>query len=267
MFNGLCCGFVERGLLRGEAPRRIWAAGRRGGDQQIQAGPRVLAVTLPRSPPGRRTFPRSYFPQENLFQLVPSSRTKSFNGDSKLSTLQYDEYRPKWWDNCEKGLQVFSSSPTKARNGECVQAASVWGLHTKLGHCDRLSCWPPAKLPPCERPSLPPPSGAGCARPASARNTGAMRCRSAWPRADSGSGLSCCSSLAGLQKIACVGDSQCAHAAEASRRLGSKCVERRRSVAHIAATPAPRDGVAGALVRRDCPRCRNRGILGLFNDG
>ncbi|NXU76802.1 M3K3 kinase, partial [Oreotrochilus melanogaster] len=80
---------------------------------------------------GRRTFPRSYFPQENLFQLVPSSRTKSFNGDNKLSTLQYEEYRPKWWNNCEKGLQVFSTSPTKARNS--LQAPVNWRLGKLLG--------------------------------------------------------------------------------------------------------------------------------------
>ncbi|NWX84543.1 M3K3 kinase, partial [Nothoprocta pentlandii] len=80
---------------------------------------------------GRRTFPRSYFPQENLFQLVPSSRTKSFNGDSKLSTLQYSEYRPKWRSNCEKGLQVFSTSPPKARNS--LQAPVNWRLGKLLG--------------------------------------------------------------------------------------------------------------------------------------
>ncbi|NXA35813.1 M3K3 kinase, partial [Eudromia elegans] len=77
---------------------------------------------------GRRTFPRSYFPQENLFQLVPSSRTKSFNGDSKQSTLQYNEYRPKWWS---KGLQVFSTSPPKARNS--LQAPVNWRLGKLLG--------------------------------------------------------------------------------------------------------------------------------------
>ncbi|KAF2983631.1 hypothetical protein EK904_005559 [Melospiza melodia maxima] len=80
---------------------------------------------------GRRTFPRSYFPQENLFQLVPSSRTKSFTGDSKLSTLQYDEYRPKCWNNFEKGLQAFSTSPTKARNS--LQAPVNWRLGKLLG--------------------------------------------------------------------------------------------------------------------------------------
>lgn len=39
---------------------------------------------------GRRTLPRSFMPQENLFQLVPSSRTRSYNGDS---TLQYGDLR------------------------------------------------------------------------------------------------------------------------------------------------------------------------------
>uniref|UniRef100_A0A8C9YMT6 Mitogen-activated protein kinase kinase kinase 22 n=1 Tax=Sander lucioperca TaxID=283035 RepID=A0A8C9YMT6_SANLU len=39
----------------------------------------------------RRTLPRSFMPQENLFQLVPSSRTRSYNGDS--STLQYSDLR------------------------------------------------------------------------------------------------------------------------------------------------------------------------------
>uniref|UniRef100_A0A3B3UQZ3 Mitogen-activated protein kinase kinase kinase 22 n=1 Tax=Poecilia latipinna TaxID=48699 RepID=A0A3B3UQZ3_9TELE len=34
---------------------------------------------------GRRTLPRSFMPQENLFQLVPSSRTRSYNGDSSLT--------------------------------------------------------------------------------------------------------------------------------------------------------------------------------------
>uniref|UniRef100_A0A8C2HMV9 Mitogen-activated protein kinase kinase kinase 22 n=1 Tax=Cyprinus carpio TaxID=7962 RepID=A0A8C2HMV9_CYPCA len=32
----------------------------------------------------RRTFPRSFMPQENMFQLVPSSRTRSYNGESTL---------------------------------------------------------------------------------------------------------------------------------------------------------------------------------------
>ncbi|XP_036377186.1 mitogen-activated protein kinase kinase kinase 22 isoform X1 [Megalops cyprinoides] len=40
---------------------------------------------------GRRTFPRSFMPQENLFQLVPSSRTRSYNGDGPL---QYSDWTP-----------------------------------------------------------------------------------------------------------------------------------------------------------------------------
>lgn len=39
---------------------------------------------------GRRTLPRSFMPQENLFQLVPSSRTRSYNGDG---ALQYSDLR------------------------------------------------------------------------------------------------------------------------------------------------------------------------------
>ncbi|KAJ3611634.1 hypothetical protein NHX12_021649 [Muraenolepis orangiensis] len=39
---------------------------------------------------GRRTFPRSFMPQENLFQLVPSSRTRSYNGDN---SPQYGDLR------------------------------------------------------------------------------------------------------------------------------------------------------------------------------
>ncbi|XP_067834860.1 mitogen-activated protein kinase kinase kinase 22 isoform X2 [Heptranchias perlo] len=55
---------------------------------------------------GRRTFPRSFIHQENLFQLVPSSRSHSTNGESMGSTLQYDESRTIRWSsedrNCLK---------------------------------------------------------------------------------------------------------------------------------------------------------------------
>ncbi|NXY70885.1 M3K3 kinase, partial [Glareola pratincola] len=81
---------------------------------------------------GRRTFPRSYFPQENLFQLVPSSRTKSFNGDSKLSTLQYDEYRPKWWNNSEK-ISLLCSSLNPFLSPVALQAPVNWRLGKLLG--------------------------------------------------------------------------------------------------------------------------------------
>ncbi|NXN21973.1 M3K3 kinase, partial [Nycticryphes semicollaris] len=78
---------------------------------------------------GRRTFPRSYFPQENLFQLVPSSRTKSFNGDSKLSTLQYDEYRPKWWNN----FSLLCASLNPLLFPIALQAPVNWRLGKLLG--------------------------------------------------------------------------------------------------------------------------------------
>ncbi|NWT43471.1 M3K3 kinase, partial [Rissa tridactyla] len=78
---------------------------------------------------GRRTFPRSYFPQENLFQLVPSSRTKSFNGDSKLSTLQYNEYRPKWWNN----FSLLCSSLNPLLSPVALQAPVNWRLGKLLG--------------------------------------------------------------------------------------------------------------------------------------
>lgn len=50
-----------------------------------------------------------------------------------------------------------------------------------------------------------------------------VHCISTWPCAESMCGVSWCSSLAELQKIACVLDCQCAHAAETSRRLGCIC--------------------------------------------
>ncbi|NXC99172.1 M3K3 kinase, partial [Certhia familiaris] len=78
---------------------------------------------------GRRTFPRSYFPQENLFQLVPSSRTKSFTGDSKLSTLQYDEYRPKCWNN----FSLLCSSLNPLLSPVALQAPVNWRLGKLLG--------------------------------------------------------------------------------------------------------------------------------------
>ncbi|NWY41774.1 M3K3 kinase, partial [Sylvia atricapilla] len=78
---------------------------------------------------GRRTFPRSYFPQENLFQLVPSSRTKSFTGDSKLSTLQYDEYRPKCWNN----FSLLCPSPNPLLSPAALQAPVNWRLGKLLG--------------------------------------------------------------------------------------------------------------------------------------
>ncbi|KAH0627629.1 hypothetical protein JD844_003634 [Phrynosoma platyrhinos] len=80
---------------------------------------------------GRRTFPRSYVPPQNLFQLLPSSRTKSFNGD-KLVTLRYEERGGnKWWHNCDKIFQGFGSPPDKTRN--TLQAPVNWRLGKLLG--------------------------------------------------------------------------------------------------------------------------------------
>lgn len=85
---------------------------------------------------GRRTFPRSYAPPENLFQLVPSSRTKSYNGDSKLVTLRYEERGGnKRWHNCDKIFQGFGPSPAKTRN-------SKWLPGGLLGTGTQVPLWP-----------------------------------------------------------------------------------------------------------------------------
>uniref|UniRef100_A0A670ZX12 Protein kinase domain-containing protein n=1 Tax=Pseudonaja textilis TaxID=8673 RepID=A0A670ZX12_PSETE len=81
---------------------------------------------------GRRTFPRSYAPPENLFQLLPSSRTKSYNGDSKLITMRYEERgNNKRWHNCDKIFEDFSSPSPKARSS--LQAPVNWRLGKLLG--------------------------------------------------------------------------------------------------------------------------------------
>ncbi|XP_026534680.1 mitogen-activated protein kinase kinase kinase 2-like [Notechis scutatus] len=83
-------------------------------------------------PQGRRTFPRSYAPPENLFQLLPSSRTKSYNGDSKLITMRYEERgNNKRWHNCDKIFEDFSSPSPKARS--TLQAPVNWRLGKLLG--------------------------------------------------------------------------------------------------------------------------------------
>ncbi|XP_075068283.1 mitogen-activated protein kinase kinase kinase 3-like isoform X1 [Mixophyes fleayi] len=76
---------------------------------------------------GRQTFPRSYVPPENLFQLAPGSRTRSVKGDS---TLQFDEYRKTRWTNSEKNLQFLHSS----QPDQCPpQAPQNWRLGKLLG--------------------------------------------------------------------------------------------------------------------------------------
>ncbi|XP_059830540.1 mitogen-activated protein kinase kinase kinase 22 isoform X1 [Hypanus sabinus] len=51
---------------------------------------------------GRRTFPRSFIHQENLFQLVPSIRSHSTNGDSMGITLQSDDNWTIRWSSEDK---------------------------------------------------------------------------------------------------------------------------------------------------------------------
>ncbi|MGH0157497.1 UNVERIFIED_CONTAM: hypothetical protein FKN15_041588 [Acipenser sinensis] len=77
------------------------------------------------SSPGRRTFPRSFMPQENLFQLVPSNRTHSYNGDSTSPSIQYSDLRTMRWDPEEtSALTVPCKSP---------QAPVNWRLGKLLG--------------------------------------------------------------------------------------------------------------------------------------
>ncbi|XP_041098986.1 mitogen-activated protein kinase kinase kinase 3-like isoform X4 [Polyodon spathula] len=69
---------------------------------------------------GRRTFPRSFMPQENLFQLVPS-RTHSYNGDSTSPSIQYSDLRTMRWD------------PEEAVPCKSPQAPVNWRLGKLLG--------------------------------------------------------------------------------------------------------------------------------------
>ncbi|XP_037312083.2 mitogen-activated protein kinase kinase kinase 22 isoform X2 [Pungitius pungitius] len=68
----------------------------------------------------RRTLPRSFMPQENLFQLVPSSRTRSYNGDS---TLQYSDLRSlgRTADkSCQRGTAKSPRAPINWRQGKLL---------------------------------------------------------------------------------------------------------------------------------------------------
>ncbi|XP_053715633.1 mitogen-activated protein kinase kinase kinase 22 isoform X4 [Synchiropus splendidus] len=68
----------------------------------------------------RRTLPRSFMPQENLFQLVPSSRTRSYNGDS---TLQYSDLRSLGRSpdkGCQRGTAKSPRAPVNWRQGKLL---------------------------------------------------------------------------------------------------------------------------------------------------
>lgn len=62
---------------------------------------------------GRRTFPRSFMPQENLFQLVPSSRTRSYNGESTL--LYSGDLHSIGWSDSQRNAPKCKTSYTHAQ--------------------------------------------------------------------------------------------------------------------------------------------------------
>ncbi|ROK23382.1 Mitogen-activated protein kinase kinase kinase 3 [Anabarilius grahami] len=69
---------------------------------------------------GRRTFPRSFMPQENLFQLVPSSRTRSYNGESAL-LYSGDLHTISWTGkNCQRNSPKSPRAPVNWRQGKLL---------------------------------------------------------------------------------------------------------------------------------------------------
>ncbi|KAJ1099400.1 hypothetical protein NDU88_004501 [Pleurodeles waltl] len=80
---------------------------------------------------GRRTFPRSYVPPDNHFQIVSSSRTRSFNDENMQVTAPYDGPRKKRWSGCEKTVPFFKSlSPLPSKS---PQTPVNWRLGKLLG--------------------------------------------------------------------------------------------------------------------------------------
>uniref|UniRef100_A0A3Q2XVQ6 Mitogen-activated protein kinase kinase kinase 22 n=1 Tax=Hippocampus comes TaxID=109280 RepID=A0A3Q2XVQ6_HIPCM len=70
----------------------------------------------------RRTLPRSFMPQENLFQLVPSSRTRSYNGDGG-GGLQYGELRTLGRNvdkSCQRTTAKSPRAPVNWRQGKLL---------------------------------------------------------------------------------------------------------------------------------------------------
>ncbi|XP_035285319.1 mitogen-activated protein kinase kinase kinase 3-like [Anguilla anguilla] len=78
--------------------------------------PRQFHLSSHRKDDGRRTFPRSFMPQESLFPPVPSSRTRSYNGES---TLQY----------CDRNFLGWPPDKTSPSNSAPVN----WRLGKLLG--------------------------------------------------------------------------------------------------------------------------------------
>ncbi|XP_053323573.1 mitogen-activated protein kinase kinase kinase 3-like isoform X2 [Spea bombifrons] len=80
---------------------------------------------------GRRTFPRSYVPPENLFQLSSGNRTRSVKGESSLVTLQFEESRKRGFSSDQNlPFSVPSSSDHCAKS---PQAPENWRLGKLLG--------------------------------------------------------------------------------------------------------------------------------------
>ncbi|KAL1006250.1 hypothetical protein UPYG_G00069750 [Umbra pygmaea] len=70
---------------------------------------------------GRSTFPRSFMPQENLFQLVPSSRTRSYNGDSTLQCSDLRTLGRGSENNCtRRGPPKSPRAPVNWRQGKLL---------------------------------------------------------------------------------------------------------------------------------------------------
>ncbi|KAJ8268010.1 hypothetical protein COCON_G00131820 [Conger conger] len=83
--------------------------------------PRQFHLSSHRLDDGRRTFPRSFMPQESLFPPVCSSRTRSFTGDS---TLQYCDLNFLGWPSDKPS----PDSPTNSS-----RAPVNWRLGKMLG--------------------------------------------------------------------------------------------------------------------------------------
>uniref|UniRef100_A0A3B3WEB0 Protein kinase domain-containing protein n=1 Tax=Poecilia mexicana TaxID=48701 RepID=A0A3B3WEB0_9TELE len=68
----------------------------------------------------RRTLPRSFMPQENLFQLVPSSRTRSYNGDSSLTFSDLRSLGRTADKSCQRGTAKSPRAPVNWRQGKLL---------------------------------------------------------------------------------------------------------------------------------------------------
>ncbi|KAF3836574.1 hypothetical protein F7725_029132 [Dissostichus mawsoni] len=102
-------------------------------DNSLSSSCQSIDQALDRSPRERRDFPsavpvaqsqqglwRPFMPQENLFQLVPSSRTRSYNGEN---TLQYGDLRSLGRTaekSCQRGSAKSPRAPVNWRQGKLL---------------------------------------------------------------------------------------------------------------------------------------------------